>query len=60
MLGKLYFISDNFDYNQAPHKFYACTSLLDKYYEKKMCNYTYLHTYSMEQSASWEANWFCS
>jgi len=21
---------------------------------------TYLHTYSMEHSPSWEANWFCS
>ena len=24
------------------------------------CKYTYLLTYSMEQSPSWEANWFCS
>jgi len=24
------------------------------------CSLTYLLTYSMEQSPSWEANWFCS
>jgi len=32
---------------------------MNEYYlEKHISNNSYLHTYSMQQSPSWEANWF--
>jgi hypothetical protein len=36
------------------------TALSDLYIYLITCLLTYLITYSMEQSPSWEANWFCS
>jgi len=35
-------------------------SIISTYPTLMMHGHTYLLTYSMEQSPSWEANWFCS
>ena len=36
-----------------------CVSALNTYKLHAICYCVYLFTYSMEQSPSWEANWFC-